>query len=978
MNTVRRALAAALLWAVVNTALPAHPAIAATTTGVLTGYALTTWAESERGPFGAIAAIAQDANGYLWVGTSAGLFRFDGARFTSWDVIGDSRLPAGPVSALLVGRDRSLWVGLANGAGVARIRGRVVELFDARQQGSISALVEAPEGTIWAVADPGLYRLEGRQWTRVPVLNGTANARVVNAGAFKDGRLWAGSTSGLFVQENDRTFHKAATGWAWAATEDTPRSVWVTDVVVGVRQVAEQPHPQAGFEGNGYRVIHDRRGNLWVATIGEGLWRVRPRADGGRVLEKATLQSGLFSDSVQSLLEDSEGNVWVGTTVGLHRLTPQKLTAVTNVGLVTAAEASGADGLWLGTSYGLVGLPRDGWQQTASRATIAGPYIRTVRRDKTGVLWASTYDDVLRVRDGRLQSLTIPAVYGLETVTCMNADTTGGMWLGDGKRIVHWDGRRFSPLELPAAAPSDPVVCLQQDAHNRLWVGYRGAQLGLVDGGTFRLFPPETFGVDAGTINNVVQAASGVWVITNAGLSRFADGRFTTITAANGLPPSRASSVVEDRYGHLWVSLDVGIISIGPEEIDKAAKDPGHRIRYQFYDTSDGLAGAPLLSVRSGLALDGKLWFIRGGALTIADPQGVRDWPRTLPGPVRIERATADDRRLEASPALAVPAGTKRVGIDYTAVALTQPNRVRFRYRLDGFDTEWVQAGTRRSAYYTNLPPREYRFVVEASTEEDGWTGSPASLTFNVRPAFYQTGWFYGLCALVVGAAVAGTWRLRVRLVRREYSAVLAERARLSREIHDTLLQSLVGVALQLDGLSHGVCAASAEARDTLVRTRLRVEAYVREARQSILDLRSPVLDTLTLADALREIGRDVAGDSQLQFSLSVAGKPRRCAARLENELLRIGHEAMVNAARHAQARHIHLDLRFDPDAVVLKVQDDGRGFTPQAVKGQGEAHYGLASMRERAENLGGRFSISPSPSGGTEVEAVVPTQAAA
>ena len=225
---------------------------------------------------------------------------------------------------------------------------------------------------------------------------------------------------------------------------------------------------------------------------------------------------------------------------------------------------------------------------------------------------------------------------------------------------------------------------------------------------------------------------------------------------------------------------------------------------------------------------------------------------------------------------------------------------------------------------------------------------------------------------------MVGTWRLRVRMVRREYSAVLAERARLSREIHDTLLQSLVGVALQLDGLSHGVCAASAEARDTLVRTRLRVEAYVREARQSILDLRSPVLDTLGLADALREIGRDVAGDSHLQFSLSVAGKPRRCAARLENELLRIGHEAMVNAARHAQASHIHLDLRFDPDAVVLKVQDDGRGFTPPAVRAQGEAHYGLASMRERAENLGGRFTISPSPSGGTEVEAVVPTQAAA
>jgi hypothetical protein len=288
----------------VATALPAHPTIAATSS-VLTGYALTTWAESERGPFGAIAAIAQDADGYLWIGTSAGLFRFDGVRFTPWDVIGDARLPAGPVSALLVGRDRSLWVGLANGAGVARIRGRSVdlsELFETRQQGAVVALAEGPDAAIWAVADLGLYRLEGRRWSRVPVLNDAADARVVNAGTFKDGRLWAGSTSGLFVKAEEETFHKATEGWAWSATEDAPGSVWVTDVVTGVRRVAEPPYPQAGFEGNGYRVIHDRRGNLWVATIGEGLWRVRPRPNGGRLLEKATLQSGLFSDSAGAWL----------------------------------------------------------------------------------------------------------------------------------------------------------------------------------------------------------------------------------------------------------------------------------------------------------------------------------------------------------------------------------------------------------------------------------------------------------------------------------------------------------------------------------------------------------------------------------------------------------------------------------------------------------------------------------------------------
>ena len=409
------------------------------------------------------------------------------------------------------------------------------------------------------------------------------------------------------------------------------------------------------------------------------------------------------------------------------------------------------------------------------------------------------------------------------------------------------------------------------------------------------------------------------------------------------------------------------------------AANPAHRIRYQLYDASDGLAGAPILSVRSGRAVDGKLWFVRGGALTIADPRTIRQWPSIQPGPVRIENATADDRRFQAGEPLEVPAGAKRVGIDYTAVALTQPNRVRFRYRLDGFDTEWVLAGTRRSAVYTNLPPRSYRFLVEASTDEDGWTGvSSATVNFTVLPAFYQTGWFYGLCVLVAGAVVIGAWRLRVGMVRREYSAVLAERARLSREIHDTLLQSLVGVALQMDHLAHGVCAASSEAKETLLRTGRRVEAYVREARQSILDLRSPVLDTVGLPEALRQIGKDITAESNLGFSLTVTGRPRRCPARLENELLRIGQEAIINAVRHAQASQIRLELRFESDAVSLKVLDDGRGFTPSLVRHEGDPTTAWSACASGPRTWAAASRSRRSASGGTEVEAVVPTSAAA
>lgn len=978
MNASLKRRAAMLAALVAATVLGARPATAATP-GVLTGYALTTWAESEDGPFGAIAAIAQDADGYLWIGTSAGLFRFDGARFTPWSRIGATRLPDAPVTALLVGRDGRLWVGFDNGAGVASINKRQVVVFEPRDVDSVTALAEGGDGTIWAVDDPGLYRLDGRNWTRVPLANGSASARVVSAGTFADGTVWAGTTSGLFVRSDvsDR-FQQTAPDWVWAAAEDDAKRVWITDTVTGIRWPGEPTRPHPGFDGNGYRLIHDRRGNLWVATIGEGLWRVRPERDGPMELQRATLQSGLFSDSVQSLLEDREGNIWVGTTVGLHRLTPQKMTPVTNIGLVNAAEARGHD-FWVGTSYGVVQLEPVEWQRESS-STIAAPYVRTMRWDSTGVLWASTNDGLMRAQGGRLQLFPIPTEYALGGISCMVARRRGGMWLGDGGRLVFWDKGRWAPFTPPADAPDAPIACIHDDSSGRQWLGYPGARLGLVEKDAFRLFPAETFGDGATTIVRVTENADGtVWVTTNAGISRFVEGRFTTVTRANGLPAGRPAAIVEDDDGDLWVHMDVGILRIPPGEIDRVAADSAHRVRYQFYDSSDGLAGAPILSVRAGRAVDGKLWFVRGGALTIADPRAIKRWPAIQPGPARVEAASADERRFEAGGPLHVPAGTKRVGIDYTAVALTQPNRVRFRYRLEGFDTEWVLAGTRRSAVYTNLPPRDYRFLVEASTDEEGWTGaSTAAMTFTVLPAFYQTGWFYGLCVLLAGAVVVGAWRLRVGMVRREYSAVLAERARLSREIHDTLLQSLVGVALQMDHLAHGVCSFSADAKETLLRTGRRVEAYVREARQSILDLRSPVLDTVGLPEALRQIGKDVAAEADLQFSLNVTGRPRRCSARLENELLRIGQEAMINAVRHAQASQIRLDLRFDADSVSLKVLDDGRGFTPPTVRQEGDPHYGLVSMRERAENLGGRLTIARSLSGGTEVEAVVPTSAAA
>jgi signal transduction histidine kinase len=419
-----------------------------------------------------------------------------------------------------------------------------------------------------------------------------------------------------------------------------------------------------------------------------------------------------------------------------------------------------------------------------------------------------------------------------------------------------------------------------------------------------------------------------------------------------------------------------GTVRISGDEVAKVAANHSQRLQYRLYDTSDGLAGAPLGNVRSARGSDGRLWFVRGGGLTAVDPRHLGPITAPMSAPVRIEAAVANERKLTPDPLTSLPAGTRRLQISYTALALTASNKIRFRYRLDGFDTDWVEAGTRRQAFYTNLSPKNYQFRVEANSEDGTWRPATAAWAFAIQPAFYQTNWFYAASFAVVVLMVAGAWRVRLHRVRREFSLVLAERARLSREIHDTLLQSLVGVALRFDAISNSLDSSSSAARHQLVRIRRHVEAYIREARQSIWDLRSPVLETHDLATALRDFGKRAAAATSVRFTAAVTGTPRRCSAKVENQLLRIGQEAITNAVRHAHATRITLEVRFEEHAVTLRVSDDGRGFEYEYPTHDTENHYGLTTMRERAEELGGRFTLATAVGRGTAVETVVPIPA--
>ena len=953
------------------------PAAAAEWDDLLTGYSLTSWHDDAGRALGAVYGIVQDADGYLWIGADAGLFRFDGSRFTAWSRFGDLHLPGASARSLWVARDTSVWVGFAQREGVGRIKDGKLTRYRNGLNGidAVTDLVEDARGVMWAVGDRALFKLDGNDWRKVRLPWKTIEGQVYHPYVARNGQMWVATRWGVFKREGDTdTFTPINEDLAWGLGEDRAGHIWATDIATGFRQLggAQPAHP---LQGGGYRLIHDRNNQLWLSTFGAGLWRVT-RDGNGFTVRRAVTRTGLSSDSVQAIFEDRDGNLWVGTTGGLHRLTRRRLTPIDDIGAVLVTAPAKAGGLWVGTASGLMRRELAPDARQPERVGRSAPDIRNFHTDRSGVLWMGTGDGLWKFDGQRLEKVHIPERAQL-LVRWLAPDRRGGFWLGDGDWLYRWDGAHLTPFDSSALGAGTRVRFAGGDASGRVWLGLTGGHLGFIDehGGFHRVGPAE--GLPDGThvsVNAVFEDRDHVVWIGGSGLSRYANGRVTTLRRTNGLPEGRVWAIVDDEPGNLWLSMDGGLVRLERGELQHAVADPSYRMQYQAYDARDGVAGSAVGIINATRAADGSLWFAQGGGLTHTDPQRLTTEPDIAPPSPHIAAVVADQTRalLTLQPSFA--AGTRRLEIQYAAPTLTGTNRVRFRYRLDGVDTNWVDAGTERTAIYTNLGAGQYRFRV-ASTIEGGGNSSPeAAWAFRIQPLFHETPWFYALVALAGALTVWGVWRARVRIVEQRFSLALAERARLSREIHDTLLQSLVGVALQVDVVSSGLEPTESSARQQLVRIRRQVEQYIRDARQSIHDLRSPHLESRDLATALREFGRNAVGTSNIRLTVTASGTQTRYPPKVENQLLRVGQEAILNAVRHAGASRIRVDLENQAQSVMLSVSDDGHGFEYDVTRAEGNGHYGLRTMRERAEELGGRFSVTTATGRGTTVTAVVPT----
>ncbi len=946
----------------------------------LSQYGRRFWSEADGLTAGSVYALAQDRDGHLWLGTDSGLIRFDGTEFVRWGSRGEEALAGSQIRALVAARDGSLWIGFGGAGGISRIHeGRVVNYTSEHglAQGWVLTMFEDADGAIWAGGLLGVSRFLGGRWSSIGEAEGLPAVPVLSSYYAQTGKIWVSTRAGTFQRDAGKARFEFLSEMQFSNMQVEPDgAIWMIDLPHGLQRLdfGDTPFKVISPEVLSGRTLEaDASGNLWLGTLAKGLWRVR-RNNRGRSfsVERLTDQS-LMSLDVWDILEDRDHNLWVGTGRGLLRLSDSSITMVTNaeasVSNKIQAVAVGTDGIvWVGTPEGLYRVVESSPREYVLRREMRRDVL-TLHVDRTGVLWVATRSGVGRFDGRRFVPLPVPKTVDLSLVYAIVSDHQDGLWLCDFfTGIVRWHNGQLQRFDNVPAASRRPCGSASVDDTGRVWFGLRaGGVLAYADGRF------QSFGEQQGIVGSGTTTVSGgrqgrVWITTPERLLRFDRERFDVVATTSNLPAPLSPLFVEDMDGTLWLGLTAGVLNMVPSS-DRQA------YQFRLFDVSDGLTSSIPASVwgspYGARSPDGRLWFATGNGLAVIEPARVR--PERSPGIPRVEMIVADDKQFLPNSKVILPPRTSKVEFRYASLNLSGLASLRFRYRLEGFDTDWVEAGTRRQAFYTNLPPRTYTFHVAAGDGDGGWIESGVEQPITIRPAFHQTASFYVLCAIGGALLLGGAAWMRLRVEQNRFKSILAERARVGREIHDTLLQNLGSVSLELEVVASQLRSAPDAAVGSLQRLRRQVTQCVRDARESIWHLRSPIPDNSDLADVLRQIAHDLVAKNGPQLGFVVTGSSRPCGGEVREQLVRITQEAISNALRHGRPTAIDIELEYHADSIFLRVSDNGCGFEVDKEVSTVPGHWGLISMHERAATVGGSLAITSDRESGTRIETVVP-----
>jgi signal transduction histidine kinase/ligand-binding sensor domain-containing protein len=948
----------------------------------LTEYTRTVWTHKDGIPSAFIYSIAQTTDGYLWLATADALVRFDGVRFVHWRPKTGHTALLGPVRSLCATPDGSLWIGTAAGL-VGRIRGDHLTTFPVGAQPE--AILEDRAGTLWVATENRVLRFRAATGEQI-------GAPIALAGAFLSGLLqqssgpiWfstANSVVRLDPADPQVRLLEVASGKFWLS-EDASEAIWMTGTDGFSQPVTEgQTFRSIGMPRKTldvHTVLRDGKGNTWIGTLGQGLARLPAASRKVEMIERFSQADGLSNDFVWSFLEDREHNIWVATQNGLNRFREEKVTTLTRrEGLISDdvdALAAGSDGsIWAATSVGLLRIDGEHRDHYLKGRKILGVHV-----DRNNTVWAGTSRGVTRVQGGEEQFVPMPSGIQLTDVTAIAGEDD--VWFADARKgLYRWTNGRITDFSGEPLFKGKSIRTAHADHSGRGWFGLYEGGVVVFDGSRFQAYS-ESDGLAGGSVNAVhIDDKGTVWIAAEGGLSRLEGQRFVMWNRANGLPGERVQWILTGSDDRLWLGYSTGIASLSGSELDRAARDSSYQVAFHFLDDADGLKGNPFRRWQSPAvrARDGSLWLRTSEGVATFDPRHMAK--NLVTPPVHIERLAADSADVDTSQTVRLRPLTSDVEIDYTALSLAEPRSVHFRYKLEGFDSEWRDVGARREAFYTNLRPRTYRFRVLACNNDGVWNESGASLDFTVLPAFYQTQAFLILCALFLIILSWGAYRLRVWQVtsrlRDRFEERLMERTRIAQELHDNLIQDVMGISLQIEVIDELLpLPPDLPAKQSLGRALRLCKSALDEGRRALNDLRSAPLRANDLVKSFSELSSERAGTPRMRLDVVVEGHERPLNAVAGHDVLQVGRQAIANAFQHSRARKIHVLLSYGQQQLGLRVQDNGCGMSEETMNVRRPGHYGIAGIEERANRLGGSLSIKSLVGEGTELNLSVPAQ---
>ncbi len=954
----------------------------------LTQYVHRIWQVQQGLPEASIYSLIQTRDGYLWLGTQSGLVRFDGVKFTTLDSIHASAPVNTWIRATAEDAQGRLWFG-TNESGLYRLAGSSITHYSTKEglPSDTIQFLAAIKDEVWAGTPAGLVRISldksGEKITHYSTADGLSSNDVRAIAGAADGKIWIATDSPSLNSWDGSRFeaHPLSTipsdagarslafskdGSLWAGT-----TVGLVELKDGVEHLITVAQGLADNWVLSLAAAPD--GALWIGTR-NGFSRLL-KSGGANEIVSFHPKDGLSQSTVFSVYEDREGSLWVGTKHGLNQfLDGRAIPYTVNEGLPTnetgpVVKDKRGD-MWIGTLG--AGLTRyDGRHFTLLNSSngLASNFVNALAEDADGTLWIGTTRGLNRLRDGRIDQ-TITTAQGLPAneIHGLLADSSGTLWIGTSAGAVALKNGKVS--RIPGLDLRDPVLSIGEDASHRIYFATANNVYSWAAGSSEELL--QNGAPLRGADSFYPDRDGNLWIGTlSGGLRLLRNGKLSVFQMRDGLFDAEIYGIAADDQDRLWMACSKGIFWVARQDLLRFASGELKKLTSYPYSPTDALR---VIECKAGvqpaaaLAGDGRVWFSTIRGMIVLDSKHLQRG--TAAAPIVVEDVTVNGEQIAPSEIGALAPGRKNLEFRYTGLTFFAPTRLTFRYMMEGYDKDWINAGTRREAYYTNLPPgTNFRFRV-VGCNLDGACNEAGTVVFSLASHYYQRVWFWPMVAVAIAISIWLAYQLRMRQLREHFNVIITERNRIARELHDTLIQGLSGITMEMQALAGRMSVP--DERNTMGDIIEDAGNCLRETRRSVAGLRSGQSGA-GLATAIEQAAKQITETKSIKLKLRLGRNGKGLPADVEYNLVRIAQEAVSNSVKHSGARTVEVALDYSPKAVHLSVRDDGTGFA-RAENGPGRpGHYGLIGMKERATHIGAEFELASAPGRGTMISVTLP-----